>query len=464
MSFLEKARFWMQATQFGKVVNWSSQRVTRVRNRRLGRLLRFAVEKSPFYRRRFQGLDLNRIELAQLPPCGKEELMEHFEEVVTDPAVHREDVARFMEEPANLGRYYLDRYVVSHTSGSQGQPALLLQDRHTLDVLLGILMTRGNAYRRPGVMQGLRHWRHPARLAIITLGRGFFPSGAAFEFLTERAGRFVNMLRLSSRQPDLVERLNTFQPQVLVAYASDLEALALQARHLHLAPQLRYISNSSEQLTDRARDRIQTAFGVPVMNHYGAGECLFLAEGCATHPGAHINADWVVLEVVDEAYRPVPVGEPGSKILVTNLANTVQPIIRYEIGDRVVMATEPCRCGNRLPRIGRIEGRSADVFWVGDETRSEFISGPLLQVAVDELGDVREWQAIQRTRNDIELRMELLPSVSTDLEQLSARLWQKLNGLGFPPCVQLQLQIVPSIAPDPRTGKLRRMLSEAESP
>ena len=88
------------------------------------------------------------------------------------------------------------------------------------------------------------------------MGRGFdYAFGATFEFLAGRAGRFVNVLRLTFRQPDLLDQLNALQPQVLVAYASDLEVLALQSARFQLAPHLRYISNSSEQLTDRARYR-----------------------------------------------------------------------------------------------------------------------------------------------------------------------------------------------------------------
>jgi hypothetical protein len=123
---------------------------------------------------------------------------------------------------------------------------------------------------------------------------------------------------------------------------------------------------TSETPTEQARQRIENAFGVPVLDNYASGECLFLSNGCHTDPGAHVNADWAILEVVDEANRPIPAGQPGHKILLTHLANTVQPFIRYEIADRVVMGTSPCRCGNRLPRVERVDGRSADFFWVRD--------------------------------------------------------------------------------------------------
>lgn len=120
-----------------------------------------------------------------------------------------------------------------------------------------------------------------------------------------------------------------------------------------------------ETLTPAARQRIVEVFRVPLMDNYASGECIFLTNSC---PGAHVNADWAILEVVDENYQPVPPGQLGHKVLMTNLANTVQPFIRYEIGDRIAMATESFGCGNRMPRIEKIVGRAADFFWVQTPT------------------------------------------------------------------------------------------------
>src|SRR5204863_10195 len=82
-------------------------------------------------------------------------------------------------------------------------------------------------------------------------------------------------------------------------------------------------------------------------------ECNFLTNGCPAGPGSHVNADWAILEVVDDEYRPVPPGELGRRVLLTNLSNRAQPLIRYEVNDRVRLdAAGPCACGSRLPRAG----------------------------------------------------------------------------------------------------------------
>ncbi len=35
------------------------------------------------------------------------------------------------------------------------------------------------------------------------------------------------------------------------------------------------------------RERIEKTFGVPVLDHYGMGECLMLADSCSASKGLH---------------------------------------------------------------------------------------------------------------------------------------------------------------------------------
>ena len=65
----------------------------------------------------------------------------------------------------------------------------------------------------------------------------------------------------------------------------------------------------------------------------------------------HVNSDWVILEPVGVDHQPTPLGEPSHTVLLTNLANRVQPLIRYDLGDSVLARPDPCPCGNPLPAI-----------------------------------------------------------------------------------------------------------------
>ena len=70
----------------------------------------------------------------------------------------------------------------------------------------------------------------------------------------------------------------------------------------------------------------------------------------------HVNADWVLLEPVDRDYAPTPPGEPSHTVLLSNLANHVQPIIRYDLGDSVIanrsLALAVIRCRRYGSKVG----------------------------------------------------------------------------------------------------------------
>ena len=100
------------------------------------------------------------------------------------------------------------------------------------------------------------------------------------------------------------------------------------------------VNAAGETLTDPARRQIEAAFGCRVGNYYGSSEAVGLTFECAVQR-LHVNSDWYILEPVDDQDRPVPPGELSHDVLVTNLANRIQPIIRYALGDQVSIGPNP---------------------------------------------------------------------------------------------------------------------------
>lgn len=433
--------------------------IRRDQDDRLRALLRHAVAHSPFYREKYRGLDIERCAVTDLPTVTKGELMANFDRVVTDPAVTRAGLERFIDDPANVGELFLGKYPVCHTSGSQGQPMLVVQDQLVLDLLFAFQMTRGNVgYHKLGPLEALTRLFSPARVAVVISKPGFYPSAWAWRHLPKPMHPFVRLLFVPRNDPDLVAKLNEFGPTMLSSTVATLDGMALEARRFRL-PKLRQIVTSSEVLTDAARARIGAAFGVPVLDTYGCGECIYLGTGCPTHSGVHVNADWAVLEVVDGENAPVPAGATGEKALLTNLANFALPMIRYEIGDRLTMATTRCACGSRLPRIEHIGGRNSDVFWVTSAGGYKALSAYPLQHAFEYLREVREWQATQVGRNRVVVRFEMLPGAKFDEAKARARLNERLALAGFGDEVEVAFEVVPRLGIDAGTGKFRRMVS-----
>src|SRR4051812_5081747 len=128
MSLFQTIRFTARTAQLGRAPLWSAERSTQVALRRLEKLVRFAVARSPHFREKYRDVRLDRIALADLPISTKDELRANFDACVTDQAVRREDAERFLADPANIGRWFHGKYSVSHASDGQRLPMLVVQD------------------------------------------------------------------------------------------------------------------------------------------------------------------------------------------------------------------------------------------------------------------------------------------------------------------------------------------------
>jgi phenylacetate-coenzyme A ligase PaaK-like adenylate-forming protein len=142
-----------------------------------------------------------------------------------------------------------------------------------MELLYALQMTRGTAFSTTPFGVAQRIFR-PARLAAITIGRGFYPSAAALAYEPEAARLFVRRLWLQQIEPidEIVDQLNRFQPQVLLAYANVLQSLAREALadrlYLYHEHPLRQVINMSEPLSDGAKKLVKEAFGLPVTDNY----------------------------------------------------------------------------------------------------------------------------------------------------------------------------------------------------
>src|SRR3954449_9075940 len=140
-------------------------------------------------------------------------------------AVRRDEVESFMEDESNLGTWFNGKYALSHTSGSQGQPLLLVQSKENLELLFALQASRGN-HHRLGLGEAVKHFVEPARLAAVIFKPGFYPSASAFHYMPEGAKRFLKVAVLCANDDDLMEQLAEFRPTHLTAYASMLHEIA----------------------------------------------------------------------------------------------------------------------------------------------------------------------------------------------------------------------------------------------
>ena len=96
--------------------------------------------------------------------------------------------------------------------------------------------------------------------------------------------------------------------------------------------------------------------------------------------------------------------EHGAKILVTNLYNRVQPIIRFEVSDLIAVDDAPCPCGRSLQRIVALDGRSDDILELPGPTGTVRVHPIHLRSALGADPAVLQYQVIHEpTGIDVQL-------------------------------------------------------------
>jgi phenylacetate-coenzyme A ligase PaaK-like adenylate-forming protein len=342
---------------------------------RLRQLVEHASAHSPHYRRTLAGLE--GAPLGEWPVLTKEELVERFDELVTDNRLRRADVEAFVRSAAP-GELLLGRYHVAASSGSTGRPSLVVFDQREW---AGLLASSASARRLSG----------------STGGRSVKIGSPSPWHLSSQLGATLRdprrpTLRLPVTTPieELTAALDAAAPAVLSASPSMLAVLAAeqQADRLHVSPG--QVFTSGEVLTTATRRRAAATWGVEPFDQYVTTETATIAAECTAHAGLHVLDDHVVVEVVDDEHRPVPDGRFGTAVLVTVLSSRTVPLVRYKLADSACMTNEPCSCGRDGPRLVAIAGRERDVLRFG-----QVAVHPSAFTAVLDVAPVAAWQVEQ---------------------------------------------------------------------
>ncbi len=428
---------------------WPREKLDDLRERRLRHLIEDVVEKSPYYREAL-GRDAAGAELADLPTLPKSVLVEEFDDIVTDPRLRRQDLENSLEG-ADAGELYLDEYRIFSTSGTSGLAGLFVYSRDEFAHWVGVFL---RSFIRLGVTGETR---------IIGIGA---PSAlhlsrqVAAALMEGRAG--APQLSVTDPLPVLTAVLNEYQPECVVSYPTVLAVLAEEqlTGSLDISPQV--LVTSSEVLTDDAAHRIEMAWSKPV-DMYASTEVGVVAIGSLDQIGLHICEEAIV-EVVDEKGHPVPPGVPGSKVLLTNLVNRAEPLVRYELADSVVLADGSDPSGRPYDRIERIDGRSDDVLTLPAPGGGEVSVHPyLLRAPFALIPEVVQYQIVHRPA---ELLVRIVPrrDASPDLiDRVAAALRAAVADAG----AEIAVQVVPVVTIQREPGhaaKVKLVISEVPAP
>ncbi|MHB8948327.1 MAG: phenylacetate--CoA ligase family protein [Rhodoferax sp.] len=428
---------------------------------RLSHLLDATVRGSRLYRERLQGLDPASTPLGALPVLDRAELIERFDDWVTDPQLKLAQLRAFTADATRIGEPYLNKYLVWESSGTSHLAGVFVQDARAMAVYDALEALRRSTPRP------LQRWFDPLllaeRIAFVGATTGHFASMVSMQRLAQLNPFMAQSLRCFSilqSSSALIAELNAFAPTVIATYptvAALLSDLAAQGA-LHFKP--REIWTGGETLSSAVRRHVEQTLGCVLRNSYGASEFMSIGWECG-HGQMHANTDWLILEPIDAQGQPVPAGQASHSTLLTNLANFVQPLIRYDLGDQITVHPERCECGSSLPVI-EVRGRRDDpLLMAGQNGRPVTLLPLALTTVLEEEAGVFDFQLRQQDDHTLVLRLDLQGAEAT---AAAARCVNALEQLAVAQGLA-RLRILTELGrpvPRGRSGKPQRVVAQRQ--
>jgi len=395
---------------------------------RLRQLVAHAYENVPFYRQRFQALDIHPQDIHS---------RQDFEAL---PFLTKEDVvsnALALRSLRPHGRLYSNE-----TGGSTGQPVRFVVEDS---------FWRWNVALRDRAR--LWYGVHPGdKMALVWGAPRDMPDWNPKRRWRARIMRHRVLNAFSMTEDKMrafAEMLVRWQPAIFKAYPSALTLLAefIQARGIAgIHPRL--IETTAEKVTGPQRQLLEQVFGCPVADCYSSRELGTIGYQCPTG-GLHI-CETRYLEIVADGQ----VVEPGQlgEVVITSLHQFAMPFIRYKIGDMGLSRAENCACGRGLPMLHEVVGRTHDYLTTAG---GQFVHGEFFAYTFRVRPQVARYQVYQPDKEHLQVRLVChQPVDQTWLAGVRAEIQNR-----FGPETHVDLEVVDHI-PLTAAGKHRYITSE----
>lgn len=407
----------------------------RIQAKKLHRIVEYARNHVPHYRRTLQHVDLSPLRSDDAPDIAS--VLEQIPLTEKEPIRQHPERYRSNELPSM-------KTVAFRTSGTTGTPLRILQSLASHRILNGV---KARFWRSAGVRYGDRRLSFTGNYVVPLETNG--PPFGRMDHANNR--RMMSVYHLSpSNMPSYLDEIRRFDPDFIDGYPSAMEFCARAALERGVTLETAAAFPTAETLTEQQRQVIEEGFGTRVYNHYGSMEGAALITECPAG-NMHINPEIGIVELLDSVDQL-----ESSEMVVTSLNNRAMPFIRYRIGDMAVPHDndEPCPCGRQMPIVGNIVGRRDDMV-VTPDGRHVMLGYNLLKYATG----VQEAQIVQYDISTFELRVVPDSHFGSDDEQfLVDRLRRRI---GREPTINVR--VVDQIERTDR-GKLRSVISYADSP
>lgn len=437
--------------KFKRHIKWNQKQMHSFQSRQLNQLLHYAWEHSSYYRRSFEkaGItedQLNRLPLSCFPTVDKQNLLEHFDELVTEPELKQEDLRLFDSKNQMDRSVYKEKYHLVHSSGSTGKPGYFIYDNHAWNtMLLGI--TRAALWGM-SMPQILKLVMNRPRIVYIAATDGRYGGAMAVGDGIDGLGARQLYLDINEPLENWILKLKEFQPNIVIGYPSAIKILAGLIEKGKITLRTKRVISCGEPLGSSLRKYLEKIFHRQIINFYGASESL--AMGVETDPseGMLLFDDLNIIEI------------ENGQMYLTCLYNYTQPLIRYHLTDTLKIQKAEENAELPFSHATGLIGRNEDILWFQNKDGKEEFLHPL---AIEGfcIEGLKDYQFQKTAEDALYMYIELLPGA--DFETVSQKL-QKQTGriLRKKELSYVHLMVIPAeeLFLDPKTGKKPLILPE----
>ena len=412
-----------------------------LQQKKLRKILKYAYYHSEYYHKTFTkagitAKNINRIPLSKFPKINKTTLIQNFDNIVTQKDLSQQELIDFDNNKNKYKKTFKKKYHIVHSSGSTGKPAYFVYDNKAWEsMLIGVIRAALWDMSMPQILKYL--FKKP-RILYIAATDGRY--GGAMAVGDGIEGVKGNQLFIDINMPlkKWIEKTKHFRPDMIVGYPSAIKILGELVESGKLDVNVSRVISCGEPLNNNLRQYFKKVFHSDVINFYGASESLVLGVEADFSEGMYLFDDMNYIEV-----------ENGN-MYVTSLYNYVQPLIRYQITDRLKIKKNNEK--HPFIRAENIVGREEDILWFENRGKKEFLHPLAIEGFCIE--GLLDYQFRQLSDNSFEMLAQTSNnSKNSNIKKEILSQMKKILNEKHLEYVNFYIQFIEEILPDKKTGK-----------
>ncbi len=427
------------------------EQIKNIQEKKFRKLIKFAFNYSQYYNELYTTAGITRenldsIDIAELPTVNKFEVLINFDKLITCKDITQKELADFDNNKSLDDKLCKGKYHVVHSSGSTGSPAYFLYDKSAWDNMLAGML-RGSLWDM-SFFDILKFVISRPKIMYVAATDGRYGGAMAVGDGIEGIGASQLFVDINTPLNEWVSKINDFKPNVIIGYPSAVKILGELVESGEISISLIRLVSCGEPLNSGLREYFEKTFNAVVANYYGASEALILGAETNTNEGMYLFDDMNYFEIIND------------KMYVTCLYNFAQPLIRYEISDKLNIKADSL---SKYPftRVETILGRDEDILWFKNKDEEKEFLHPL-SVEGYSLSGMRDYQFVQKNDTGFELIIEADENKKEAIKEKMTENINKLLNEKNLDNVEFYIRFIDRIMPDKISGKKRLTIQKTD--